>query len=119
MTQRIWGYVYENNTALATYFVEWTPGHKEQGASFDLIVGRWGDESSAADRVAIALDYRCLDSGPAFMVINASGRAVARSPLVGRALARDQVIGTQEAQTAFSICDVVLAEDPRVGPLRC
>jgi hypothetical protein len=40
MTQRVWGYVYDNDAALAAYFVEWTPGHVEQSANFDLIVGR-------------------------------------------------------------------------------
>jgi hypothetical protein len=114
MTQRVWGYVYDNDAALAAYFVEWTPGHVEQSANFDLIVGRWGDETSASDRVAIALEYRCLDSGPAFMVVNADTRSVARNANVGKALTREQVIGTELAQTAFAICDEIFLHDGRL-----
>ncbi len=98
MTQRVWGYVYDNDAALAAYFVEWTPGHVEQSANFDLIFGRWGDETSASDRVAIALEYRHLDSGPAFMVVNADMGPVARNANVGKALTREQVIRTELAR---------------------
>jgi hypothetical protein len=114
MTHRVWGYVYDNDAAIAAYFVEWTPGHIEQAANFDLIVGRWGDETSASDRVAIALEYRCLDSGPAFMVVNADTRPVARNANVGKALTREQVIGTELAPTAFAICDEIFLHDGRL-----
>ncbi len=114
MTQRVWGYVYDNDDALATYFVEWTPAHVEQSANYDLIVGRWGDNTSASDRVAIALKYRYLHSGPAFMVINADDRPVARNANVGKALMRDQVIGTELAGTAFAICDEIFLHDARL-----
>lgn len=117
MTQRVWGYVYDNDAALAAYFVEWTPGHVEQSANFDLIVGRWGDETSASDRVAIALEYRCLDSGPAFMVVNAEARPVARNANVGRTLTREQVIGTELAQTISAICDEIFLHDARLTTL--
>ena len=117
MTHRVWGYVYDNDAALAAYFVEWTPGHVERSANFDLIVGRWGDETSASDRVAIALEFRCLSSGPAFMVVNAEARPVARNANVGRALTREQVIGTELAQTAFAVCDEIFLNDGRLTTL--
>jgi hypothetical protein len=117
MTQRVWGYVYNNDDALAAYFVEWTPGHLEQSANFDFIIGRWGDETSALDRVAVALEYRCLDSGPAFMVINADARPVAGNANVGRALMREEVIGTKLAGTVFAICDEIFLHDARLSTL--
>jgi hypothetical protein len=39
------------------------------------------------------------------------------SPLVGRALRRDDVIDTSFAQDAFAIADAVLAKDARVAEL--
>jgi hypothetical protein len=117
MTQRVWGYVHDGAAALAAYFVEWTPGHVDQPANFDLIVGRWGEDTSASDRVAIALEYRCLDTGPAFMVVNADTRPIARNAIVGKALDRQEVIGTELAQTAFAICDEIFLNDSRITTL--
>src|SRR5262245_58702006 len=78
MTRRVWGFIRTPKATLAAYFVQWTPGRvKDHGALFDLIVGRWGEGASAADRVAVTLDYRLLDDGPGFMVIDATGRPTA------------------------------------------
>ncbi len=35
MTRRLWGYVYEDESALAAYFVEWTLGHSHHEANFE------------------------------------------------------------------------------------
>jgi hypothetical protein len=117
MTQRVWGYVYDSNTALAAYFVEWTPGHVEQSANFDLIVGLWGEDTSASDRVAVALEYRCINSRPAFIVINADARPVARNANVGKALMREEVFETELAETIFAICDEIFLHDTRLNRL--
>jgi len=93
MTERIVGYVYENDAAPAAYFVQWTPGHSDQTASFDMIIERCSEGTTASDRVAVALDYRCLDAVPALMVVDASPLPVARNVNVSRALTRDQAIG--------------------------
>jgi len=37
MTQRVWGYVNQDDATIAAYFVEWTPGHVQNPANFDLI----------------------------------------------------------------------------------
>lgn len=84
---------------------------------FDLIVGLWGEDTSASDRVAVALEYRCVDSGPAFMVINADARPVARNANVGKALMREEVIGTELAGTIFAICDQIFLHDTRLNTL--
>jgi hypothetical protein len=118
MTRRIWGYVTQDTMTIAAYFVEWTPGHIEKAANFDLILGKWGSDATPADRKAVALDFRQLESGPAFRVINAADRPVSTNKLVSDALERDQVIGLPIAQTVFAICDTVFLEDPRVSPLR-
>jgi hypothetical protein len=114
----VWGYVRAPHGALAAYFVHWTRGRiSDHGANFDLIIGRWGESSSARDRVLVALAYRLLVSGPSFMVIDAGGRPDASNELVGRALSRSETIGQPIAQQAFDIVDAVLAQDERVVEL--
>ena len=118
MTTRVWGYVYRMEEAIAAYFVEWTPGHPDAAASFDLIIGRWGEQVGNSDRRAASLEYRQLNGGPAFMAVDAAARPVGSSPLVGHALRRDEVIGTAVAVEVFAICDLIYLDDPRIDELR-
>jgi len=117
-SRRVWGFAYEGDACVAAYFVHWTVGHvHEVGAKFDLIIGPWGDGAVAANRSAVGLDYRLLETGPAFMVIDAGVRPIADSELVGQALGRDQVLGTPIAERAFGVADAVLAHDQRIAEL--
>jgi hypothetical protein len=118
MTRRVWGYVTHDEATVAAYFVEWTPGHEEKAANFDLIIGKWGEDAGPVSRKAVALDFRQLDTGPAFRVINAKDRPVGTNSLVGEALNREQIIGEPIAQTIFGICDTVFREDHRISTLR-
>src|SRR6059058_829548 len=111
MTRRVWGYVTQDDATIAAYFVEWTPGHEEKAANFDLIIGKWGEDAGRVSRKAVALDFRQLETGPAFRVINAADRPVGTNSLVGEALSREQIIGEPIAQTIFSICDTVFLQE--------
>ena len=117
-SNRVWGSVATVDRVVAAYFVHWTLGHvPENGANFDLIVGAWDDNTSERDRSAVSLEYRLLDSGPTFRIIDADGRDTAKSDLVGRALSRSEVIGTPLADEIFAICDAVLAQDDRIAEI--
>ena len=118
MTSRVWGYAYRGGEPLAAYFVEWTPGHEGREAIFDLIIGPWGEQVETPDRKAISLSFRYLETGPAFMVQNASVRPIASNPLVSEALDRSDVLGTILADDAFAVCDLVYLGDPRLRELR-
>jgi hypothetical protein len=98
--------------------VEWTPGHDERQATFDLIIGDWGEGTQATDRRALSLGFRHFQTGPAFMIQNASARPIAASPLVSEAMDRDEVLGTRLADDAFAVCDLVYLGDPRIEQLR-
>lgn len=118
MSRCVWGLVHTPKQTLACYFVHWTlNGVRDHGANFDLIVGPWSDGASARDRVLVAMEYRLLESGPAFMVIDSNHRPAATSELVGQALSRDEVIGQPIAREAFDIVDTILAQDVRVAEL--
>jgi hypothetical protein len=111
----VWGYVYDGATAIAAYFVEWTPGHAERAANFDLILGKWGEHTIATDRKAVSLAFRQRQNGPSFVVINAGDRPVGVSDLVGEALDRERVVRMPIAQTVFRLCDTIFLEDHRIA----
>lgn len=117
-TSRVWGYVYQFDAAIAAYYVEWTPLHPERDATFDLIVGKWGEDAQAADCQAVSVDFRVLETGPAFMVQNAATRPIGSSALASAALDRNDVIGTPVADVVFAVCDLVYLADPRIAELR-
>jgi hypothetical protein len=117
MTERVWGYVHEGDTTVAAYFVEWTPGHADRAASFDLIIGKWGPEASEVDRQGVALAFRHLQTGPAFMIVDAADRPIGVSSLIREALSREQVLGMPIAERVFAICDAIYLQDRRVSSL--
>jgi len=117
-TRRVWGYVRHSGEPLAAYFVEWTLGRPDHGAYFDLVIGRWGEGSSSADRWAASLEYRVVDGNPGFMVLDAGPRPVASSDLARVALARADLVETPLAATVFAIADTVFAGDPRIDEIR-
>lgn len=118
MTKRVWGYVYITDLPHAAYYVEWTPGHPERDATFDLIIGEWGENAGPSDRQAVSVAFRVLDTGPAFMMQDASERRIGSSSLVSRALSRTEVVGRPIAADVFQICDSIYLVDPRVADLR-
>jgi hypothetical protein len=112
------GLAYQDDICVAAYLVHWTKTHVfEHGANLDLIMGRWGEGAQPDEREAVSLEYRLTETGPAVRVIDAHDRDVAKSSLVGRALARSDVLGTPKADTAFAVADAVLALDERVVEL--
>ena len=111
-TRSVWGTVSDTNQIIAAYFVRWTPNHKDKGASFDLIVGLWGDDSSKMDRLAVSLDYRCCDGS--FMVVNANDRDRKFDDLAAKSLAREEVVGHPIATRVYAIIDAIIMKDERV-----
>ena len=117
-TRALNGYVSDELGAVATYMVQWTDGHVvANGANFDLIVGEWGG-APASQRVAVSLEYRQMESGPGFAIIDAPDRAISMSPLVGEALSRSDVVGTKLADEVFAIIDAIWLQDERIRDLR-
>jgi hypothetical protein len=112
------GFIYSGEQPTAAYFVHWTLGRPDHGANFDLVLGKWGEGVGREDRYAVSLCYRPTEKGPEFMVIDSSGRTVAGSELVGRALRRDEVIGTPMATEVFAIIDAIYLGDARLAELR-
>jgi hypothetical protein len=98
--------------------VEWTPGHSEREANFDLIIGQWGESAGPEVRRAVSVAFKVLETGPAFMVQDASARRVGSSSLVSRALDGNDVVGHPIAADVFEICDLIYLSEPRISELR-
>jgi hypothetical protein len=105
-----WGFVYEDDGPRACYFVEWVLGHAEATARFDVVVGRWSDDTTEDDRKAVSLEYK----RGAFELADAHGRPAAE---VGRATRKDDVAGTTLAEEVMTISRAVLAGDDRFKEL--
>jgi hypothetical protein len=117
VSRKVWGAVHCGGATLASYFVHWTVGHVfDTGAHFDVILGEWGDGTSADDRYAIRIAYRIFDHGPELMVIDASQKHVL-STLAAHYLKRSDVIDGPLAPTVFAICDTFLTQDKRLAAL--
>ena len=110
----VWGMVHQDESTQAVYWMHWTVGHlSEPGANLDLILGSWGDDASADDRVLVSLLHREQPNGrPALMVIDAAGR-LAKRELAGRALARSDVVDTPLAPQVFALVDAIYEQDTR------
>jgi hypothetical protein len=74
-TKRVWGFASRAGETVAAYFVAWTEGKPGHGAMFDLIVGKWGEDTSKLDRYSTALEFELIDGAPQFMVVDAEHRA--------------------------------------------
>ena len=114
-SRSVWGLVHNGDATVAAYWMHWTVGHlNEPGANLDLVLGSWGDNATPRDRVAASLLYRqSEDHPPAFMIIDATDRSVAKSGLIGSALRREDVIGTPLAEHIFGLIDAICLQDTR------
>lgn len=111
-SRRVWGFVYYDRSAFASYFVHWTQGHvAEYGATWDIVIGLWGEGTSAADRFSARLCSRHGETSD-FMVVDADPAAL--QGLASIALRRDEIVGRPLAGDIFAVCDAVLAQDARV-----
>jgi hypothetical protein len=118
ISRSVWGSARLDGNLFARYSVHWTVGHvPKHGASFDLIVGKWGDGATASDRCAVSFACRLIESGPQFMAIDAANRDVASGTLAGRALTRAEVFGHPLAHEIFALCDAILLNDGRVAEI--
>ena len=116
-SRRVWGYVSDDlNSAIAVYYVTWTPANPSHAPHFDLIVGAWGDTATPADRCVASLELHNFDDGPGFVVVDAVSDTFTK--IAKKALVRDEVVGTALAKQLFGLIDAIWTQDPRVAEMR-
>lgn len=115
LSRTIFGEVRDAVGDAVAYICQWTVDGPDHDANIDLVMGAWGDGTTADDRAVVSMLYRRSESS--FMVVDAEPRLEKISGLASAGLARDEVIGTWIAQSAFLVVDVVWADDPRIADL--
>ena len=114
MTKTVWGGVSDSERSVAVYYVQWTAGSPQHYPNFDFIIGAWGDGTGPKDRVLFSMLH--LPGG--VTVIDGAGRPADDRGLCGRALTREEVIGTPLAANTFALFDAVWVQDERIAELR-
>lgn len=113
------GMVRLNHEPYALYQVHWTSNQVlKHGAEFYLILGEFGEGTTAADKFAVALHFFVNSETYGFMVVDADKTPISSHPLVGRALSRADVIGTPLAQEIFDLVDAIWLEDENIEEVR-
>jgi len=117
MTRSLWGAVDTREQRIATYFVQWTVGSPQHDPHFDLVIGAWGNGARPEDRVLVSLLHRAGPGG-GVMVIDGWGRPADDRALCGRAMGREEVVGSPLAANSFALFDAIWLQDERVAELR-
>lgn len=118
MSQLATGFIHCDEAESVGYQVHWTKGKIEKhGAAFYFILGRWGDGTTASDRFAVALRYRADAEATGFMIVDAGETSIGSHSLVGKALSREEVVGTPLAQEIFGLVDFIWLNDKRLSEI--
>jgi hypothetical protein len=117
LTRSVWGAVDTAERRVATYFVQWTARSPQHHPHFDFVIGAWGEGARPDDRVLVSLLHRPGPDG-GVMVVDGAGRPPDDRALCGRALSREEVMGSPLAANAFALFDVIWLQDERIAELR-
>jgi hypothetical protein len=115
MSRTVWGYLYENGDARCVYYVQWTLDQVERhGANIDLLIGSWGEDATAEDRVAVSLEYRIGARGPEFASIDPGDREHAKTGLANHNIPGRHVLGNLVGADSYAFTHAILGQDTRV-----
>ena len=119
-TKTIWGFISRNKLCRAVYYVSWTEGHQERGATFLISLGDWEGEESA-DRQSFALRLKMMPTGAAFMMVDAAKTqwakdGAAQNDILGVMLDRAAALVSPLKADVFAIADLILDQDKRFKP---
>ncbi len=114
-TTRIWGWLHTLDATVAAYYVTWTDGKPDHGASVEIIFGEWGEGADSTRRTYALIRYDQLAAHGSFMVQDATDDMLT---LAAHKLARLDVIGTPLAPHIFSMLDAIWLGDNRLLELR-
>lgn len=117
-SRAVWGDVSDSAGTVGVYFVHWTENMPEHLPCFDIVLGAWGEGTSPDARVLVSLVYDSGMKGGSFTVVDSKDRPADSRSVCGRALKRNEVIGTPVADDVFAIVDVVWLQDDRIEEIR-
>ena len=117
-SKTIWGDVSDSAQTVAIYYVQWTINSPDHWPNVDLILGPWGEGANTEERFLVSLVFQPGRDGGAFMVTDGAGRPSDTRELCGRALRREEVVGTTLADEVFKIVDTVWFYDSRISEVK-
>ena len=112
-TRIVRGFVFKEGTARAVYLVRWKPGSAHD-AELAVIVGGWCD-ADATPRRTIALRLRQVETGLAFMVVDADPKRWDDSIELGLSMSSSEVTRSELAGEVYEILDAVADGDARLA----
>jgi len=110
------GWVEDNSSDIAQYYVYWTEGRPDHGACFDLIIGKAGPNDSPGNRSAVSLSYSI--AAESLMFIEPSSRAFASGRAKYCKFHSPHSISPDLAADATGLVNFVLSNDSRLVGLR-
>jgi hypothetical protein len=113
------GLVRRDDEPYAAYQVHWTNKQiARHGAEFYIILGEFGEGTTALDKFAVALHLFVESDKFGFMVVDADQTPISSHPLVGHAMPRASVINTPLAEEVFDLVDAIWLEDENIAEVR-
>ena len=114
VSHTVWGWVHDSpSSTRACYGAGWVEGHEDKVVRMTLSFGRWGPDSTADDRKAVAVEVLARD-GEVGMVI-ADDALFDKPNLFGRLLSRDEALADSSLADLWDAADAILENDPRVA----
>lgn len=118
LSHTITGDIYLGEEYKAYYSVRWTDKHKENGATFAVFCGDWGDDGQEDERFLIGLDFITGENGGFGLHENPSETLSHYADMNPVFLKRDDILGSEFASELFAYVDAVFMKDPRLDVLR-
>ena len=109
------GYLHREGSGTIYYRFNWTIGKiAEHGVTIEVIFGQWDNQKPRGDGYGIVIYYREDDEVCGFMIGNADDTSLAKHPLVGHAVRREEIAGTPVAKELFEAIDYIWLHDDRL-----
>ena len=115
IVRTVWGYASRGGKAWAVYYVQFTYGHPEKGASMLVSIGGWGKDEDEAGRVALAA--RCTETKgrPQFEPVDAASVNWGDKDLnLGEKLTAEQTQASEHWDEALRLMRQIVFDDERV-----
>jgi len=109
----VWGWIYKDNAAHATYFVNLMTSHAEPSARFTISIGGWG-EGDLAKREWVYIEARPTPQSYEMMVREPKESLYYEKPTLGRSLTRCEALASPSIQEFFAVADHIAFNDPAV-----
>ncbi len=114
-TVRLTRFVYQNDSAFAVYYAQFTKAHKEKRMSGIIGLGEWGDDDIGPE-ARLAFPFQIWLDGENYQVglVNAEDSPWSHVTFLGRILDREEALAHPWINDVFHITDHMVADDHEI-----